>query len=280
MGPLGMVCDPRPRGSVTLHPQNSSLRIRVLCAPPRQRDRRDCLDPPSCPVRSPENVDLRKLRLAHIPRGTTFHTVYRRAHWPSLFNDSPYDNARFSSIQGSGGVVPTLYGAATQTVALLESCLHGAHETGAKIISQALDLASRGLVALTTAVDFSSIDLTNEGLARVGLMRAELVATSPAHYACTREWPIALHGRRVGGVAAVGLLWQSRIAELAQADSLLLAGLLNVASEVFVLFGDRVPTEPRLWLPGDPHYANLTIGVGLHRVELIAEQIGCPDVPN
>lgn len=125
MGPLGMACDPRPRGSVTLHPQNSSLRIRVLCAPPRQRDRRDCLDPPSCPVRSPENVDLRKLRLAHIPRGTTFHTVYRRAHWPSLFNDSPYDNARFSSIQGSGGVVPTLYGAATQTVALLESCLHG-----------------------------------------------------------------------------------------------------------------------------------------------------------
>ena len=85
---------------------------------------------------------------------------------------------------------------------------------------------------------------------------------------------MALHRRRVGGVTPVGLLWQSRIAELARADSLLLADLLTVASEVFMLFGDRVPTDPDAWLPGDPHYGDLASGVGRGLAELIAEQLG------
>ncbi len=233
-----------------------------------------CLDRANCPVPSPGDVDLRKLKIARLSENAVFHTSYRRSNWPALFNPSSVGNARFSPLASQTVPVPTLYGAATQTVALLESCFHGVHAAGRKIISAALDLAPRGLVTLTAPVALPMIDLTNAGLTRVALTRSQLVATTPQHYACTREWAVALHGRRIGGVTAVGLLWQSRIAELAQADSLLFADLLTVADEVFMLFGDRVPQDPAAWLPGDPHYDDLTSGHGLGLAELIAEQLG------
>lgn len=233
-----------------------------------------CLDPTHCPVPNPRGIDLRKLRLDRRAEGTSFHAAYRRAHWPALFNPSERGNARFSPVASGGGAVPTLYGAASQTVALLESTFHGVHESGTKIISEALDLAPRGVVALTAPVSLPLIDLTDEGLARVAMTRQQLVATTPEHYACTREWSAALHGRKIGGVTPVGLLWQSRIAELAQADSLLLADLLPAASEVFFLFGDRVPQDPPAWSPGPPHFDDLTSGSGRIMAELIAEQLG------
>ena len=238
-----------------------------------------CLDPLRCPVPDPGDVDLRRLKLARLPPGSVFHTSYARAYWPDLFNASTGGNARFSPLAADSLPVPTLYGAATQTVALLESCFHGVHETGNKFISERLDLAGRGLVALTTPTSLPLIDLSNESLMRVGMSRSQLVATTPQHYACTREWAIALHGRRIGGVTPAGILWQSRIAELAQADSLLLADLLTVASDIFVMFGDRVPTDPAAWHPGDPHYDDLTSGYGRGLAELIAEQLGAVILP-
>lgn len=238
-----------------------------------------CLDPASCQVPNPGDVDLRRLRLARLPAGVVFHAAYRRAHWPGLFNASGVGNARFSPLAVGGATVRTLYGAATQTVALLESCFHGVHELATRLISEPLDLAPRGLVALSTPALLPLIDLSNDALARLGLTRAQLVATTPEHYACTREWAVTLHRRRIGGVIPVGLLWQSRIAELAQADSLLLGDLLSVASDVFVLFGDRVPPDPAAWSPGDPHYDDLTIGDGRLLAEQIAEQLGAVIVP-
>ncbi|MCA1844697.1 MAG: RES family NAD+ phosphorylase [Actinobacteria bacterium] len=208
-----------------------------------------------------------------------FHTAYRRSQWPALFNRSGTGNARFSPLVVGLATVPTLYGAATQTVALLESSFHSVHETGTKIISEQLDLATRGVVALTAPASLPLVDLTDEGLARVALTRAELVATTPEHYACTREWAVALHGRRIGGVTPVGLIWESRIAELAQADSLLLADLLTVARAAFVLFGDRLPHDPSAWLPGEPHFDDLASGYGRGLAELIAEQLGAVIVP-
>lgn len=232
-----------------------------------------CLDPASCQVPNPGDVDLRRLRLARLPEGVVFHVAYRRAHWPTLFNASGAGNARFSPLVVGGATVPTLCGAATQTVALLESCFHGVHERAVRIISEPLDLATRGLVALSTPALLPLIDLRNEALARLGLSRAQLLATTPEHHACTREWAAALHGRRIGGVTPVGLLWQSRVAELAQADSLLLGDLLSVAGDVFVLFGDRVALDPAAWSPGDPRYDDLTVGDGCLLAELIAEQL-------
>jgi len=239
-----------------------------------------CLDPATCPVPDPGDVDLRRLRLIRLPEAATVHTSYRRDRWPELFNPPVIGNARFSPLLVEGSAIPTMYAARTQTVALLETAFHEVHHIGTRIISERLRLATRGLVALTVPEPMPLIDLTDEGLHRVGLARAQLVATTPEHYPCTREWAATLHHRRVGGIASVGLLWCSRVAELAGADSLLFGDLLPRASDVCVLFGDRVSTEPAVWQPGDPHYGDLSAGDGRLLAEQIADQLGAVIVPN
>jgi hypothetical protein len=240
-----------------------------------------CLDPDQCPVPNPGDVDLRKLRLAHLPAGDVFHTAYSRAYWPALFNPSGLGNARFSPLEAGGVTVPTLYGGRTQTVALLETCFHSVHEVAERTISESIDLKSRGVVALTSPKRLPLIDLTNNGLARVGVSRSQLVSTTPEHYACTREWAVALHARRIGPVMPVGLLWDSRIAELATGHSRpLLEDVLPLISRVFVLFGDRVPTSPAEWHPGVPQYDDLVSGLGRTFVDDIAEQLFAVIVSN
>lgn len=239
-----------------------------------------CLDPTACPVPAPDDVDLRRLRLAHLPEGATLHTSYARANWPALFNPSGIGNARFSPLGDRGAVIPTMYAAAAQTVALLETCFHDVHSTGTRLISESLHLARRGLVALTTPTRLPLVDLTDEGLSRLGLRRAQLVATTPEHYACTRQWVLSLHARRIGPTAPVGILWQSRVTELARADSLLLGDLPALASDVCLLFGDRVPMAPDAWQPGDPRYDDLSSGGGRLLAEQIAEQLGAVIVPS
>lgn len=239
-----------------------------------------CLDPATCPVPAPDDVDLRRLRLVRLPAGATLHTSYIRDNWPVLFNPSGIGNGRFSPLAVHGTVIPTMYAAAAQTVALLETSFHDVHETGTRIITESLHLARRGIVALTAPAPLSLIDLTDEGLDRIGLARAQLVATTPEHYPCTRHWAVSLHARRIGPVVPVGMLWQSRVAELARASSLLLGDLLALASDVCMLFGDRVSTDPAVWQPGDPHYDDLSSGDGRLLAELIAEQLGAVIVPS
>ncbi len=239
-----------------------------------------CLDPANCPVPDPEETDLRRLKLARLPDGSTLQTSYGRRHWPAIFNTSGSGNARFSPLVVGGAVIPTMYAAATQTVALLETSFHDVHQTGTRIISEPLQLAPRGLVALTAPEPLSLIDLTDAGLAGVGLTRGQLIATTPEHYPCTREWAIRLHRRRIGNVVPVGILWRSRIAELAGGDSLLFRDLLPLVSNVCVLFGDRVTTSPPDWHPGDPHYEDLSRGDGPLLAEQIAEQLGAVVVPS
>lgn len=233
----------------------------------------NCLNPGRCPVPDPGCVDLRRLRLAKLEQGSIFHTAYRRRYWPELFNPSEAGNARFSPLKIDGAVIPTLYGGVTQTVVLLETAFHDVHSSGKRLISEALHLAPRGLVALTTPSTMPLVDLRDAGLRRTGLTRDQLVATSPEHYACTQEWAVALHKRKVGGIAPVGLLWQSRVAELAQQGSPLLQDLLAKGNDVFVLFGDRVSATPTDWDPGDPQYDDLTVGDARLLSEQIAEQL-------
>ena len=117
-----------------------------------------------------------------------------------------------------GSFVPTMYAARVQTVALLETAFHDVHQLGVRLISERTQLATRGLVAISVPTRTSLVDLSDAALARVGVDRSQLVATSPQHYACTQAWAIALHERRFGGHLAAGLLWRSRVAELAEAD--------------------------------------------------------------
>jgi hypothetical protein len=238
-----------------------------------------CLDPAGCPVPDPNSLDLRRLRLTHLPEGQTLHVAYMRKHWPALFNASGRGNTRFSPLLIGALPVPTMYAARAQTVALLETSFHDVHQTGTRIISERTQLANRGLVTVTVPERLALVDLSDDGLSRVGLTRAQLVATSPEHYACTREWGGALHGRGFGRYRAAGLLWRSRVAELAQADSILFADLLRLAGEACVLFGDRVSSTSGDWQPGDPHYEDLSVGDGRLLAEQLAEQLGAVIVP-
>src|SRR2546423_10267581 len=108
-----------------------------------------CLDPANCRVPDSGTVDLRHLRLIRLAEGETLHVSYRHDRWPALFNASGRGNARFSPLLAEGKVIPTMYLAATQTVALLETAFHDVHRLGARIISERLHLATRGLVAVT-----------------------------------------------------------------------------------------------------------------------------------
>jgi hypothetical protein len=165
-------------------------------------------------------------------------------------------------------------------VALLETAFHEVHQTAGRLISERVELAPRGLAAITVPSSLPLVDLRDEGLARLGLARSQLVTTTPEHFACTREWAAELHRRRIGPATPVGVLWSSRVAELATADSLLLGDPLPRSSDVCVLFGDRVPTDPAAWEPGDPRFDDLTAGGGRLLAEQISEQLGAVIVPN
>jgi hypothetical protein len=218
---------------------------------------------------------MRRLRTGHFDSGEFFFTAYSSAHWPDVFNASGRGDARFSPVNDAGGnVVPTLYGARTRTVALLETAFHEVHAGGARLISEATDLARRGLVRLRMPERATLIDLRDAALSHLGLTREQLVATLPLHYRCTRQWAQALHMRgHVGGALPVGLLWNSRIAEIAQADSILFDDVLEgLPSEVFVLFGDRIVTDSAAFAPSD-RQENLAANDARSLVESIAEQL-------
>lgn len=75
-----------------------------------------------------------------------------------------------------------------------------------------LALWAEAEVSLTTQVRL--IDLRDPALARLGLDRDALVATSGAHYPYTRRFAEHLHGRVIGGHVTHGVVWHSRQADL------------------------------------------------------------------
>ena len=195
----------------------------------------DCRNPSGCPVPDPPDVDLRRLRLVYLESGRTLHRVFETAHSLLSFNDSGRGDARFSPLDGRAH----LYGADTRTVAFLETVFHNVHALTPRLIYEATDLAGRGLGRLAVDRRVPLVDLRDQALGHLGLERHQLVATTAAHYPCTRQWADVLLDRRIGGISPSGLLWNSRIAELAGADSPLLDDLLEGStSEVCVLYDD------------------------------------------
>jgi hypothetical protein len=207
--------------------------------------------------------------------GGRFFTSFSTTHWPALFNDSGRGLTRFAPLlDRSGAVVPTLYGARTRTVALLEGVFHDVHATGRRDIT-ALDLQRRGLAAFSLPGRLALVDLRDEALGRLGFRRGHLVTAPSQHYRCTGEWAAALHGRGIGSAKPVGLLWRSRVAELARADSALFADLLPGASkEVFVLFGDLLnTTDPSAYAPL-AESDDLSSPLALRLLAPIAQELG------
>jgi hypothetical protein len=206
--------------------------------------------------------------------GTEFFTAFRSPDGPS-FNASGKGEARFSPLRDpSVGIVPNLYGAKSRTVALLETVFHDVHESSPRLITRK-SLVGRGLARLVTPQRYVLVDLRDDALADLGLERRQLVSTTPAHYPCTRQWALALHGRRIGSARPVGLIWSSRLAELARGDTPLLNDLLRGdRDEVFVFFGDATGSHAREDFQPLIEEQDLSALGSLGLVSLVAEQLG------
>lgn len=236
-----------------------------------------CPDPGRCPVPDTGDVDLRRLRTVPLPGGDEWCTAYRRNHWPALFNASGLGNTRFAPLlDAADDPIPTVYVARRATVALLESAFHEVSPTGTRTVSLPVDIAPRGLATVRIPDGgVRLVDLTDDGLARLGMTRSQLTATGPEHYSCTRPWAAALHGRRVGASEPVGLIWESRIAEVVA------GGMRPVTRDLFgtvetrhvaVVFGDLAGTDPAAWHATVVH-GDMTSGAGRLLIDDVADQL-------
>lgn len=197
-----------------------------------------------------------------MPAGTT---VYRGYDGVRGYNDANpgYGDTRFQPFDARDGHrVPAMYIAQTDTAALLETVFHEVHHLAARQIGQST-LLGRVLAYLRVPQDLHMVDLRDPELARLGVARSELVATSAEHYPCTRRVAAALYERSVGATTPQGLIWHSRQAELAGGPS----------AEVAVVYTDRVPSGGRAFELARPGLRALYEGTGRERADEIAEEL-------
>lgn len=187
-----------------------------------------------CPVPHPDEALLRRLRTHVLPTGTTLRRGCKTSYPDPAALVPGTGDTRFAPLDG----VAHVYVAATTFAALLESAFHDAAPPHPRIPAAVLSQWAEAQVLLDREVRL--IDLRDGELNRLGIDRAALVATSAAHYRCTRRWAQALHGRRIGGYQTHGLTWHSRQAELharAMAERPALRELLDAhPAEVTVLW--------------------------------------------
>lgn len=222
-----------------------------------------CPFPATCPVPTPGvGVDARRVRLSTVDAGTTFYRVYELKYGYDAFNPGLGDT-RFAPFGAAGTPVPTLYGGADEETVLLETVFHDVHHAVGSRVIRERDLLNRGLAFLSSETALRLVDLRDEALTDLGLDRHQVVSTTAAHYPCTREWAVWCHARRPGGRPPAGIVWNSRQAELRGGPP----------REVFVLFGDRVPTAPGTFPLVYPGVRNLTEGPGRLLVDRLAVEL-------
>lgn len=225
-----------------------------------------CPDPDRCPVPDPRSIDLRRVRLAHLDAYRRMFRVHAADRPAREFNPGDTASTRFAPLARSAH----LYLADTRTTALLETVFHEVHRTVPRVIYRATGLAGRALSTVRIARRTPVVDLRDPALEHLGLRRDQLVATTAAHHGCTRRWAQRLMQRRIGGTQPAGLLWNSRIAELAATDSPLLADVLaREPSEVAILY--RPPANGATLGEAHTEHADLTGRQGRLLVDEIAE---------
>lgn len=213
--------------------------------------------PPPIDVPAPgDPSDLSPLE--HIwPKGDDMHRCYN-IHYGAreYFGGDSGKRGRFHPIYPTSGStsLPVLYGADDEFGALSETVFHDVPVRGVKQVQYA-KLMHRALIRLTPTRDLRLIDLTSDGLTRLGVSRLELIESDPRSYPDTAAWAEALH--RHGGTPEFdGLYWVSR-----QRDT----------SRAVVLFSDRVETES-LVVPDDAYVMPLAVGAGLELVCDLADR--------
>lgn len=223
-----------------------------------------------CPVPEPTPATLRHLRTTRLGPGTQ----WQRGRKPTPAGSTGFvpalGDTRFAPLDGIGH----LYLAATTFAALLESAFHDAAPPAPRLPEAQLRLWIQETVTLAGEVRL--VDLRDPELARLGIARHHLVATTAAHYPCTRAWARVLHARQVGGHQTHGLLWHSRQRELharALEGRPALRELIDEhPAEVAVLWSPPAPED--LLLPSPLGLGPLDVGDGRRYVDDLVALLG------
>ena len=155
--------------------------------------------------------------------GEPIYRVHDAVFAAAGFNDSGRGDARFSPIRAlAGKVIPTLYGGATRSCALMETVFHDVPAPTSNYILDLDDLDGAVMSCLAPRRDLRLLALTAKGLKRLGLAKSAVIETPCTAYANTRALAQTWH-RNLEDID--GLLWISRQDDEARAC---------------VLFGDRV----------------------------------------
>jgi hypothetical protein len=179
-------------------------------------------------------------------------------------------DSRFSPIDDAGGArVPSLYLAADETAALLESVFHSVDASGASLDLLSTpgipegQLLTMGLACVASPAPARLADLRDAALARMGVDRSQLITSAAEHYPCTRRVATSIHADPRG---VAGIIWHSRQAEITGHGQV----------ETVVIFGDRHPVDRSRgqWQLRPPGVQGLYAGPGRDLAERVAENLG------
>ena len=177
--------------------------------------------------------------------GQVIHVLHDAAYEPHSFNPGVdatgalRNPTRFAPIRDAAGrVVPYLYGGSSLECAIFETVFHNVPVDAPDKFVDLDDFAERAHGQVVPRRDLRLVNLTTDGLHRLKVPKAELVASAPIDYLDTACWAQALH-RQYPQVD--GLLWMSRQRDRDQA---------------LVLFGDRIGTALSSTRVGGPLRTN------------------------
>jgi hypothetical protein len=165
------------------------------------------------------------------PAGQVIHVIHDAAFEPGSFNPGVdasgrlRNPTRFAPVRDRAGrVVPYLYGGSSRDCAIFETLFHNLPiDAPAKFVDLD-DFANRAHGQIVPDRALQLVNLTTDGLHRLKVPKAELIASAPIDYLDTASWAEAIHHQFPD---VDGLLWMSRQRDRDQA---------------LMLFGDRCAT--------------------------------------
>lgn len=162
------------------------------------------------------------------PAGQVIHVIHDVAFEPEGFNPGIdaggmlRNPTRFAPIRDvKGRVVPYLYGGSSRDCAIFETVFHNVPIEAPDKFVDLDDFANRAHGQIVPKRDLQLVNLTSDGLHRLKVPKAELIASEPIDYLDTARWAEAIHHQFAG---VDGLIWMSRQRDRDQA---------------LILFGDR-----------------------------------------
>lgn len=166
---------------------------------------------------------LADLQFVVLSRGTTIHRVHRTSLRAAQFNSGLGEPTRFAHFtDGSGEPVPSLYASATLQAAIHETTFHDVPANSRIKTVRVDEVYIRTHSELETNRELRLVELRNVTLGNWGILRRDLISSSPAQYAQTVIWAAAIHR---GIPDADGLVWTSNQC---------------VPDNAYVFFGGRV----------------------------------------